>query len=161
MDCFLDCLLKIQNGREPKKPTAQKPNFGVGGHYVRLLSQHCSQEFSRKLPSAAILIVALIVSKDVEHNKRTPSEFIPQLSSHYNHQVEVSYQFNMWSMSNSSAIIMVDDVRDTLKVFLINLTCKTILTINQPESSNNNSASYTVELFHRAFPFSWQIKQVV
>lgn len=154
-------LTKNPKWSRAEKADRTKTQFWGWRTLCKALSQHCSQEFSRKLPSAAILIVALIVSKDVEHNKRTSSESIPQLSSHYNHQVEVSYQFNMWSMSNSSAIIMVDDVRDTLKVFLINLTSKTILTINQPESSNNNSASYTIELFHRALSFSWQIKQVV
>lgn len=108
-----------------------------------------------KLPSTAVLIV----SQDVEDNKRTASEILFQLPSHHNYQVEVAcrlFQPNMslWSMSNSSEFMMVDD---PLKVSL-NQSYTIYIYLKrsyyQAKSSYKHSASYTVSLFHRAFPFS-------
>jgi hypothetical protein len=64
----------------------------------------------------------------------------------------------MWSMSGSPASF-VEDVRQPLKVVLINRTVNH--SYHPAEPSYNYSASYTASLFHRAFPFYWQIKQVV
>lgn len=95
----------------------------------------------------------LIVSQDVEDNKRTVSEFVPQSPSYYNLQVEVTCrlsQSNMWSMTGAYPV-MPEDVREAPQVVLINCTVKH--SYHPAETSFNCSASYTGSLLHRAFPF--------